>query len=548
MHTLAVVALLAAAALACTDILVTPGASADHSSMVAYNADSHTLYGELYHWPHAHWPANSTLDCVDWDSQEYLGKIPQVPETYNVVGNVNEYQLVIGESTWGGLDALQHQSNAVIDYGTLIWTTLQRAKTAREAISVMTALVAEHGYASEGESFSIADPHEVWFMDLIGKGNFEKGAVWVAQRIPDGYISAHANQARITTFRRDDPDNCLFAPDVVSFARKHGFYPASASDADFSFSDVYNPLAFESARMSEARVWSVFRHAAGAAAMDPYADFALGRNLTHRLPLWVRPSHLLTVNETMMMMRDHFEGTPLDFRADLGAGEYGAPYRWRPLNFKVGGRLYFNERSISTQQTGWGFVAQLRSWMPRQYGAINWFSVDDTACTVYFPMYASSTRVPRAYRHRNGGMMNLKFDSAFWAFNLVSNYAYTRWSVIYPEVLAKITELEGRYFQEVAEIDAQAAKHFECSPESAVKFVTNYSVRTGNKLAADWLEFFKYLFTKYMDGNVKVPNPGHPLPTVQQPGYPQKWYERIVADTGDHYLEPDQKASARRGV
>eukprot|EP00727_Mastigamoeba_balamuthi_P002461 m51a1_g12211 hypothetical protein (549) ;mRNA; r:7237-9244 len=548
MRTVTAVALLAAAALACTDILVTPGATVDGSSMISYNADSHTLYGELYHWPHAHWPANSTVDVVEWDTGNYLGKIPQVAETYNVVGNVNEYQLAIGETTYGGLEALQHQSKGIIDYGSLIYLALQRARTAREAIRVMTALVEEHGYASEGESFSIADPKEVWVMDFIGKGEFELGAVWVARRIPDGYISAHANQARITTFPRNDPDNCVYAADVVSFAKRHGFYPASAPDAEFSFSDVYNPVTFDGARGCEARVWSAFRYAAGAAAMDPYTDYVLGRNLKNRMPLWVRPARLLTVNDTMTMMRDHYEGTVLDFRTDVGAGPYGAPYRWRPMSFKVGAHEYTNERSTSTQQTGWAFVAQLRSWLPDEFGAINWFAVDDTACTVYFPMYSSATRVPKAYERGNGAMMSFTFDSAFWAFSLVSNFAYTRWSAIYPEVSARINEYEGRYFKEVAEVDQKAAVYYKSSPAAAVEYVTAYSERTGNKLAADWLEFFKYLFTKYQDGNVKFPNPGHRDPIVKQPGYPQAWYERIVADAGDRYIMPDEKSTQRRSL
>jgi dipeptidase len=536
-------------ALGCTNVIVTPGASVDGSTMISYNADSHTLYGELYHWAHATWPANSTVEIVEWDTGVKLGKIAQVPETYNVVGNVNEYQVAIGETTFGGIDPLLAQPKAVVDYGSLIYLALQRSKTAREAISVMTSLVAEYGYYSEGESFSIGDTKEAWILEMIGKGEFELGAVWVAVRIPDGYISGHANQARIQKFPRNDPANCVYSPDVVSFAKAHGFYPATAPDADFSFSDVYNPVAFEMARGCEGRVWSVFRKAAGAALMDPYTDYVLGTNLKHRMPLYVKPTNKLSLNDTFMFMRDHFEGTALAFTEDLGADAFNAPYRWRPLTWQHSGKTYINERAIATQQTGWGYVSQLRAWIPAGAGgAVNWFSVDDTSCTVYFPAYAVSTRIPRAYATGNGAMMDLRYDSAFWAFNLVSNLAYTRWRLIYPEVFATINTYEAMFIKQVADTDAKAQALFKTDPAAAVELLTDFTVKTGDQLAAVWLEYFKFLFTRFMDGNVKAPNPGHRDPSVAWPGYGDTWYGRIVADTGDHYLVPDANQKTSRSA
>eukprot|EP00727_Mastigamoeba_balamuthi_P013182 m51a1_g8487 hypothetical protein (898) ;mRNA; r:537898-549315 len=387
----AILGLLLARALACTNVLVTPGASADGSAMLTYNADSSSMMGQMHFARHAAWPANATIDVYEWDTGKYLGKIPQVAETYNVVGNMNEYQLAITETTFGGLEQLATQSKALIDYGSLIYITLERAKTAREAISVMANLVATYGYYSEGESFSIADPHEVWIMEMIGKGEFELGAVWVAVRIPDGYISSHANQARIRQFPLNDPERAVYSPDVISFAKAHGFYPREAADSEFSFSDTYHPVTYTMARACEGRVWSVFRRFCGAAAVERYTDYVLGANLTNRMPLWVLPARKLTVNDTMMVMRDHYEGTVMDFTQDVGAGAYGAPYRWT-LMFNYGGHMYQHERAIGVPQTGFAIVTQSRAWLPREIGSLIWFGVDDASTTVYFPAYVSATK------------------------------------------------------------------------------------------------------------------------------------------------------------
>lgn len=472
-------------------------------------------------------------DVIDWDSGEYLGKIPEAAHTYSVVGNMNEFQLAIGETTYGGRDELTSQPGAIIDYGSLIYITLQRSHNAREAIITMGKLVQMFGYASEGESFSISDPNEVWIMEIIGKGKFDKGAVWVARRIPDGYVCGHANQARIQTFPLNDPDNCLYAADVVDFAKKMGYYPSSSPPEQFSFSDIYNPVTFTGARACEVRVWSFFRRVT--TGMDDYLDYVKGANLAHRMPLWVKPTRKLTVNDTMEAMRDHLEGTWFDFRSDVGAQGFGLPYRWRPMDWTVDNVAYINERSTGTQQTGFSFVAQSRSWLPNPIGGILWFGVDDTGTTVYVPFYCGMTRIPQTWKQGNGDMMTFTFGSAFWVFSMVSNFAYTRYSIIYPDIAAKIVAYEKTYFAETSVLDLQAAQKYVSDPQGAIEMVTSYSVSKGDSLVSEWLDFWKFLFTKFMDGNVKYPNPGHQNPIVQWPGYPNAWYRRIVQETGDHY-------------
>jgi dipeptidase len=357
------------------------------------------------------------LDIYEWDTGKYLGKIKQAPVTYNVVGNINEHQVAIGETTFGGREELGKQTGAIMDYGSLIYVALQRAKTAREAIRIMTELVAEYGYYSSGESFSIADPNEVWIMEMIGKGEGQKGAVWVALRIPDGYISGHANHARITTFPLKDKENCLYSPDVVSFARSKGWF--SGKDEEFSFSDVYAPIDFGGARFCEARVWAIFRKVNK--DMDKHLDYAMGHNLTNRMPLWIKPDRKISVQDMFAFMRDYYQGTPLDMTVDVGAGPYGNPYRWRPLTFKVDGATYCNERAVVTQQTGFSFISQSRSWLPNPIGGVLWFSVDDAGSAVYSPMYCGMTEVPHAFAVGNGSMMEFSPDAAFWVFNQVSN-------------------------------------------------------------------------------------------------------------------------------
>ncbi len=512
----------------CTNIIISKGATKDGSSMITYTADSHVLYGELYFRPAASYADGTLLDIYEWDSGEYLGKIKQVKQTYSVVGNMNEHQLAIGETTYGGRPELV-DTTAIMDYGSLIYITLQRAKNAREAIKIMGDLVAEYGYFSSGESFSIADPNEVWIMEMIGKGVGNKGAVWVAMRIPDGYISGHANHARITTFPLNDPINCIYAPDVISFARSKGYY--NGNDKEFSFSDAYAPLDFEGARFCEARVWAFFNRVNK--DMGKYLDYAKGHNLKNRMPLWVKPDNKLSLHDVMELMRDYYQGTELDMSKDIGAGPYNCPYRWRPLTWKADSIEYFNERAISTQQTGFSFVAQCRSWLPDHIGGILWFGVDDSYHTVYTPIYSSITKVPECYAVGNGSMMEFSETSGFWIFNQVSNFAYTRFSDISPEIRAKQAELENKYILLTSSVDLAASELSKTNKELAVQYLTDYSVNQGNNTVSEWKSLYKYLFTKYMDGNIKTKVPGKQNPKVKQLGYGSEWQKRIANDTGD---------------
>lgn len=539
---------------ACTNFLLTKSTTKDGSTMVTYSADSHVLYGELYHWPAGTWPAGSMLDVYDWDSGKFLGKIPQAAQTYNVVGNMNEHQLAIAETTFGGRAELHHQEGAIIDYGSLIYITLQRAKTAREAIAVMTDLVARYGYASEGESFSISDPNEVWILEMIGKGEGEKGAVWVARMVPDGYVCAHANQARITTFplegrtsissdnmkRLYNPDiTTVYAKDVISFAKQKGFYPQDGKNADFSFSDSYAPVDFSGARACEIRVWAFFN--AINSDMAQYWEYAKGTGIerdakgyaTNRMPLWVKPNRKVDVLEVMDFMRDHLEGTELDMSKDPGAGPYECPYRWRPMTFEVDGKKYVHERATATQQTGFTFVSQSRSWLPDEIGGILWFGVDDAASTVYFPMYTCSTQVPHAYAVGNGNMMQFTDKAAFWVFNQVTNFAYTRYNVIHPDIRKKQKALETQYQAFVQMTDAGAAGMLAQNREATVDFLTEFSCNTGNRLVDTWREFYGYLFARYMDGNIKTAVPGEKNPKVEQPALPEWYLRTIIEKTGD---------------
>lgn len=535
---------------ACTNFLFTKSTTKDGSTAITYAADSHVLYGELYYWPATDWPAGSMVDIYEWDTGKFLGQIPQVSHTYNVVGNMNEHQLAIGETTYGGRSELHHQPGAIIDYGSLIYLTLQRAKNAREAIAVMTGLVEKYGYYSEGESFSISDPDEVWIMEMIGKGEGEKGAVWVARMVPDGYVCAHANQARITTFPLESRESIssdkikniynkdittVYAKDVISFAKQKGFYPQDAPNKDFSFSDSYAPVDFSGARACEIRVWAFFNEISP--DMDQYWEYAKGTHIerdgkgyaTNRMPLWVKPSRKIDILEIMDFMRNHLEGTELDMRRDPGAGPYECPYRWRPMGYKVDGKEYVMERTTATQQTGFSFVSQSRSWLPDAIGGILWFSVDDAANTVYFPMYTSATRVPYAYAVGNGSMMQFTDKAAFWIFNQVSNLAYTRYNAIHAEIRAKQKALEKRYKSYVQMTDAAALSSFEQNPILTISYLTDFSCNTGNQLAETWREFYAYLFTRFMDGNIKTPIPGQKNPKVENPPLPE-WYLRTITN------------------
>ncbi|MBS3806099.1 MAG: C69 family dipeptidase [Bacteroidales bacterium] len=543
---------------ACTNFLVTNGASTDGSTMITYAADSHVLYGELYYWPAADHPAGTMMDIHEWDTGKLLGEIPQVRHTYRVVGNMNQHQVSIGETTYGGREEVGvKDTNAIMDYGSLMYVTLQRARNAREAIKVMTTLVDKYGYYSTGESFSISDPNEVWILEMIGKGPEDKGAVWVARKIPDGYVSAHANQARIRTFPLADQEESIqfsnidkifneevttvYADDVISFAKEKGFY--EGKNEDFSFSDTYAPMTFGGARFCEARVWSFFRDVHD--NMDQYLDYARGHDLDNRMPLWIKPNRKISARDMMNFMRDHYEDTELDMRKDFGAGPFDRPYRWRPLTWKVEGETFCNERATATQQTGFSFVAQARDWLPDPVGGIIWFSVDDAASTVYTPLYAGLQKAPATYKEGNGSMMSWSDNSAFWIFNQVSNLAYSRYDLIHPYVHDLQQELEKRFVQYTQMIDGQAEELYKEDQDKAVKLVSDFSVDNANTLVHKWERFYRFLFMKFMDGNVKLTNGrdfqsnGTGVVKLKQPGYSKDWYKKLIEETGDKFKVPE---------
>lgn len=537
---------------ACTNFIITKGASTDGSVMVTYAADSHALYGALYHTPGGRHKAGAMLPVYEWDTGRYLTDIPQVKETWSTIGNMNRHSLIIGETTYGGRAELA-DSTGKIDYGSLIYITLQRAKTAREAISTIVELANTHGYASSGESFSIADPDEVWIMELIGKGfaddgkggNARKGIVWVARRIPDGYVCAHANQARITTFPKNDPENCLYAPDVVTFAREMGYF--EGADEDFSFCDAYAPLDFGAMRACEARVWSFFRTVAD--DMDRYTDYAMGYNKENRMPLWVKPRAKVSPKTVFDCMRDHYEGTPMDMTTDIGAGGSACPYRWRPMEFEVDGETYVNERATATQQTGFWFVAQARADVPRDMGVL-WFGVDDAATSCLTPIFCCTEEVPECFSETNGSMLEYSPTSAFWLFNRVTNFAYMRYDRISADIRKVTDKWEMDMLANVQAIDAKVGK---MSAEARYKYLSDLSVATAQQLFDRWSKLDRYLLVKYLDGNVKSEHAGvleyldgeggpahfvengngRQIPDkIQFPGYNEKWKRAVAKDNG----------------
>ncbi|MBQ9449730.1 MAG: C69 family dipeptidase [Bacteroidales bacterium] len=518
---------------ACTNVIVTPGASADGSSIISYAADSHMLFGELYFRPAGRFAAGSRLAIREWDTGKPLGSIAQVERTWQTVGNMNEHQLIIGETTWGGREE-QVNADGVMDYGSLIYITLQRARTAREAIQTIVDLANTYGYPSEGETFSIADPQEAWVMDLVGKGS-EKGIVWVARRIPDGYICAHANQARITRFPQDDPENCLFAPDVISFAREQGWY--EGSDADFSFRDVYNPLDFGGARACDARAWSAFNilgkgtftyEENGQTVSRPAADwldYAMGYDLQGEMPLWIKPAGKVSVKDVADVMRDHYEGTPMDMTTDIGAGGNALPYRWRPMGFDWEGKHFVNERAIATQQTGFWFVAQARGWLPDEVGALIWFGCDDAATSYLTPVYANTRAVPECLREGNGDILHYSPTSQFWMCNRVANACYKMYDRMAPVAREAADRFERDQLERaVPEMDARLAKLVERGRiRKARKLMTKYSVETAQKQFAAWTKLEELLLVKFIDGNIKAQaEDGSFLHTEHGPGFPDK--------------------------
>ncbi|MBQ6045225.1 MAG: C69 family dipeptidase [Bacteroidales bacterium] len=544
------------AADACTNVIISRGASADGSCMVSYAADSHLLFGELYFHKAADWKAGMMLPIIEWDTYKPLGSIAQVEHTYQTVGNMNEHQLIIGETTWGGREE-QVNPDGIMDYGSLIYITLQRARTAREAIETIVALANEYGYPSEGETFSIADTQEAWVMDLVGKGD-EKGIVWVARRIPDGYICAHANQARITTFPQNDPENCLFAPDVISFARSKGWY--EGDDAGFSFRDAYNPLDFGGVRACDARAWSAFNilcdgvftylDADGREVSAPASDwlnYAMGYDLKGEMPLFVKPSRKITVKDVADVMRDHYEGTPMDMTQDIGAGGNALPYRWRPMNFTVDGKTYVNERAIATQQTGFWFVGQARGWLPDEIGSLIWFGCDDAATSYLTPIYVNTTEVPDCFRVGNGDMLHYSPTSAFWMCNRVANACYKMYDRMAPFVRKAADSFENdQMFGKVKENDEKLLAKYKPGKKSALrkirKALTRYSVDTAQEQFANWAKLEETLLVKFIDGNIKAQeedgsfkhseyNEGTP-DGLQYGGYNELWKEVVAREHG----------------
>ena len=557
---------------ACTNVLVTKGASTDGSNMVSYAADSHQLYGELYYAPAGVWKAGDMRQINEWDTGKYLGMIPQVGRTYQRVGNMNEHQLIIAETTYGGRPELE-DPKGVMDYGSLIYVALERAKTAREAIDIIVDLANTYGYYSSGESFSLADKDEVWVMDLIGKGPDNKGIVWVARRVPDGYICAHANQARISTFPLNDPENCIYAPDVITFAREKGYF--NGEDKDFSFCDAYAPLDFSGMRGCEARAWSAFNilcdgkftyldengNEVTADAYD-YIDYAMGWDKTKRFPLFVKPSRKISVKNVADVMRDHYEGTPMDMTVDAGAGGNALPYRWRPMGFEHEGKKYVNERAIATQQTGFWFVGQSRGWLPDEIGGVNWFGCDDAATSYLTPIYTSTYEVPESFRVGNGNMITYSPTSAFWMTNRVANACYKAYNIMFPTVDAAIDAWEAEMAEAVAKADQEALALYNAAAEkprkqikrnnkagkvvdpytSVREYLTRFSVDNAQKIFEKWVELEQLLLVKFIDGNVKAQNEDGSFVTnehtdcipakITQPGYTDKWKEVTAKDHG----------------
>ncbi len=542
-------------AVACTNLMVTKGASSDGSTFITYAADSHTRYGQLRYCAAVDHEPGETLRLYNYGSLRFQIEIPQPAHTYQVVGFINEHQLAIGETTWGGIAPLDKGNAEGIDYGNLIYVALQRARNCREAIKVMHELVSTYGYADGGESFSLADPNEVWIFEITSKGS-EKGAVWVARRVPEGYICGHANQARITTFplegRKvknsisskhidrifDKEVECVYSEDVITFAKKQGIdaYAGHPKFSEFSFADTYNPLTFSGLRGCEARVYAMFNRCAD--GMKRYEQFAMGDKDAERLPLWVKPNRKLTVQDCMALMRDHYEGTPMDMTQDVGAGPFHCPYRWRPMDFEVDGQKYIHERAISTQQTGFSFVAQCRGWLPSKLGGVLWFGVDDTYSTCYCPVYCGTTQVPVCFEDGNGSMSQYSETAAFWLFNRVSNFCYLRYDSMIVDVQQVQRELEDNFVSlERRHADRWASEENEARLVGALN---RFSNDRAEEMMRRWRELDHLLLMKYIDGNIKHVKNGRIETTEtgvvrfpQQPPYPEWFYRQIVTDHGD---------------
>lgn len=525
-------------AFACSNLIVGKKASVDGSVMVSYNADDYGMFGHLCHYPAGTHPKGTMRQIYDWDSGVYHGEIEEAPVTYNVIGNINEFQLSIGETTYGGREEMV-DSTGILDYGSLIYVTLQRAKTAREAISVMTSLVEKYGYNSEGETFSICDPNEAWIMEMQGTGAGSKGVVWVAMRIPDDAICAHANQSRIGKFNMKDKKNVLYSKNVISYARKMGWF--NGKDSDFSWKNTYAFPDFSGRRFCDARVWSFFNHYAD--DFDRYLPWALGKDKdAEDMPLWIVPNRKLSVADVENGMRDHYEGTALALdTTSIGGGIYEMPYRPTPLTFTVDGKQYFNERPISTQQTAFTFVSQLRSWLPREIGGVLWFGNDDANMVAYTPVYCGNTVQPACYNTKGADAVTFSSDNAFWLCNMVSNMVYPRYSQLFPELKAVRDSLETSYFANQTSIEKQAADLYQTDKAAALKLLNNYSNAKADEMLANWKRLVTRIIVKYNDMAVKKEKDGKLLQSVTRPGYPISFGRKLVKETGDWYAVPVEK-------
>ena len=531
---------------ACSNFIVGKKASVDGSVMCSYSADDYGMFQYLCHYPAAKHAKGEMRKIFDWDSNKYHGEIPEAAETYNVIGNINEWQVTIGETTYGGREEMV-DSTGIMDYGSLIYVALQRSKSAREAIKVMTTLANTYGYNSGGETFTICDPNEAWIMEMMGKGAGSKGAVWVALRIPDDAICAHANQSRIGKFNMKDKKNVMYAKDVVSFARSKGWF--KGKDADFSWKMAYAKPDFSGRRFCDARAWAMLNHFYD---MSPYLDWALGKNPDAQdMPLWVVPNKKVSVKDVENVMRDHYEGTPLSVAdgSDIGGGIWEMPYRPTPLMYKVDGKQYFNERPVSTQQSGFVFVSQMRSWLPREIGGVFWFANDDANMAAFTPVYCSMTERPECYNTPGVDAVHFSKKNAYWVCNMTSNMVYPRYSLMFPTLKEVRDSLDNSYFADQAGVEKKAQELYAQNPQAAVKYLNDYSVEKAQQMLGRWNQLFEFMVVKYNDMIIKPTDKNGTFKktpyglgaTPVRPGYPEKFAKQLVKQSGDKFLVPEEK-------
>ena len=531
---------------ACSNFIVGKKASVDGSVMCSYSADDYGMFQNLCHYPAAKHAKGEMRKIYDWDTNKYHGEIPEAAQTYSVIGNINEWQVTIGETTYGGREEMV-DSTGIMDYGSLIYVALQRSKTAREAIKVMTTLANTYGYNSEGETFTICDPNEAWIMEMMGKGAGSKGAVWVALRIPDDAVCAHANQSRIGKFNMKDKKNVMYAKDVVSFARSKGWF--QGKDADFSWKMAYAKPDFSGRRFCDARAWSMLNHFYD---MTPYLDWALGKNPDAQdMPLWVVPNKKVSVQDVENVMRDHYEGTPLSVAdgSDIGGGIWEMPYRPTPLMYKVDGKQYFNERPVSTQQSGFVFVSQMRSWLPREIGGVFWFANDDANMAAFTPVYCSMTERPECYNTPGADALHFSKKNAYWVCNMTSNMVYPRYSLMFPTLKEVRDSLDSSYFAAQAGVEKKAQELYAQNPQAAVKYLNDYSVEKAQQMLARWNQRFEFMVVKYNDMIIKPTDKNGTFKktpyglgaTPVRPGYPEKFAKQLVKQSGDKFLVPEEK-------